>query len=159
MDNKVRNLFMLLFHGLIFALTLGFDQISKFFLFNFLEKNGGLKILPFLDLQLEFNTGCAFSLFDGCSGNAGQLVLILVSSLVILCFLVFALKRIFSGRLALPETLIISGGLGNILDRLFSGAVIDFIYLHAWNYHWPTFNFADCMVFIGILFLAKRTLK
>lgn len=159
MDNKVKTTFLFFIHALVFALTLGFDQVSKLFLYNFFQTNGSLKILPFLDLQLEFNTGCAFSLFDGCSGNNGRFVLISVSLIVVLCFLFFALKRIFSGHYTLAETLIVAGGLGNILDRLFFGAVVDFIYLHAWQYHWPTFNIADCMVFVGILFLAKRTLK
>ncbi len=157
MSNQNKSPWLLLFiHGLIFVFALGLDQLSKFFFYDLLTKSNVVKILPFFNLRLELNTGCAFSLFDGCANEHGRLILVVIGLLVICFFLISALKRMKSGFYAFGETLVIAGGLGNILDRFLHGAVVDFIYLHMNGYHWPTFNLADCMIFMGIFIVAKR---
>lgn len=145
------------FYTLVFAFLVAFDQASKHVSRDVL-KHGKIYVLPFFDLRLELNHGCAFSLFHE-HGQQTQMALCLVSLLVVLLFVGIAVYRIRSGLGALGEVLLISGGVSNLVDRLFLGVVVDFLHLHVGSFHWPTFNFADCFVIIGAMFIAKRILK
>ncbi len=106
----------------------------------------GIRVTGFFNLVLFGNDGVAFSLFDG---GAGQWVLILLA-LAIVAGLVVWLLRVEQWMVGLAIGSIIGGALGNVLDRLRFGAVVDFLDFYAFNWHWPSFNMADSAVFLGV---------
>ena len=126
------------------------DQISKFLIFKNLSIGESLNLLPVLDLYLVLNTGIAFSWFDD-GGSFGRWVLVLLVFFVCL-YLVYILLTEVSNRFeGLAFLLILSGGIGNLIDRSLRGYVIDFIYLYYDNYSFYVFNFADTFITIGVI--------
>lgn len=128
-----------------------FDQIAKYIIKTNLVLHQSVQILPVLAISYTTNTGTVFGLFQG----KNEIFVIIIS--LILALLVLSSKNIIkeygmAGKVAL--CLIFSGGIGNLIDRIFFGKVVDFIDLQ-WNYKniWPVFNFADSYVFIGIWIL------
>jgi signal peptidase II len=108
-------------------------------------------LTPFLDLTLRLNRGISFSLFarDSASGEAGLLAVTLAATGLLAWWLV-------RSRSALPAVglgLIIGGALGNAIDRLAHGAVIDYLDLHAFGRHFFVFNVADAAINIGVVLL------
>ena len=137
--------------SLIFIFLVGLDQASKFLISSQLNVGESLNLLPFLSFTLVHNTGIAFSIFnDGGVISRWILVLLITSLLTYLFFLLF--KKTSNRVLELsPLLLIISGGLGNLIDRVFYGYVVDFIHLFYGYYSFYVFNFADSYITIGIL--------
>lgn len=116
-----------------------------------------IEITPFLNLVKVWNRGIAFG-FLRESPDIFNFLLILLTPLVLLAVIFFA-KRV-SGIERVSLSLILGGGLGNWLDRIAFGAVLDFIDVHVRNYHWPAFNIADAAISLGlILFLVNHVLK
>tara|TARA_Y200000002_G_C22681569_1_gene664312 strand:- start:341 stop:826 length:486 start_codon:yes stop_codon:yes gene_type:complete len=109
-----------------------------------------LELTPFLSLQVAYNCGIAFSLFDTCTVY-NQLLLSLLSIGVCTYIIYISTNHLHIPGIFISITLIIGGAAGNILDRVLYGYVIDFIRLHYKSYFWPTFNLADSFVVIGIL--------
>ena len=132
-------------------LLLCFDQYTKQLAITHLKGQDSFVIIKrILELSYLENTGAAFSSFAG-----RQTFLILLTSVVIIImvwkFLTLPAKRRFYGmRICL--LLIISGGIGNLADRILNGYVIDFIYFVPIDF--PKFNVADCYVCIGMAFFA-----
>ncbi len=120
----------------------------------------GKVVLPFFNLKLAKNTGVSFSMFDMGTGIQ-RWVLIFFTSVFTLVLIYWA-KTNKSKIMALGLSFIISGAIANIIDRIFSKAVVDFLQFHYGQYYFPTFNLADIFIFIGaviILFedmIAKR---
>ena len=126
------------------------DQFSKYLISQTLILGENINVLPFLDFYLIFNTGIAFSFFDE-GGELGRWILVFLVLLVCL-YLVYVL---ISEKLRKYETfallMILSGGLGNLIDRSLRGHVIDFIYLYYENYSFYIFNLADTFITIGVI--------
>ena len=126
------------------------DQFSKYLISQTLILGENINVLPFLDFYLIFNTGIAFSFFDE-GGELGRWILVFLVLLVCL-YLVYVL---ISEKLRKYETfallMILSGGLGNLIDRSLWGYVIDFIYLYYENYSFYIFNLADTFITIGVI--------
>jgi signal peptidase II len=134
------------------------DQFSKAFLIEFLEAQPGyvFYINSFLDIVHTWNYGISFGLFSEYQ-KYSNVIFLISNSLIILYLIVTYVLDEKSSKLYL---LIISGGLGNLLDRIFRGAVFDFIHVHYQNYHFPVFNIADMLISIGIcLFILEVFLK
>jgi len=133
---------------IIIALALALDQGSKFLVRSNMELNTSIPLIDGL-LQLTYvqNTGAAFSLFQG-----QRLLLTIIQTVVIAVLLVYLFRRRKkdSPLLLTSLSLIVSGGLGNLMDRVMQGYVVDFIELP----HWPVFNAADIMVCVGCGLLA-----
>jgi len=130
----------------------GLDQLSKFFISSHLSLGESLNIFPFLNFTLIHNTGIAFSIFD----EGGEIIrwLLAVSVAGILAYLVFLLyKKTPNHQLELVSLLlIISGGLGNLIDRLLLGYVVDFLHVFYQHYSFYVFNMADSYITLGIIF-------
>ncbi len=110
-----------------------------------------INIMAYLDLVLVYNPGVSFSMFAS-SGMVGRYILIIIAALVSVFFFRMLLKS-HNLWYNMALALIISGALGNMLDRIFYGKVIDFIYFHVKNFHFPVFNLADSAITVGgILF-------
>ena len=136
------------------------DQVTKALIINFFNLYDSVILLPIINLTFVVNYGFAFGLLNNPSLN--QILVSIVILLIILYFLYLLIKtqdKIFQFTL----TLILAGALGNFIDRIFRGFVIDFIDIYIGKYHWPAFNIADSCITIGfivlminILFLNKK---
>ncbi len=150
------NLKNYLFVFVLSLITLFIDRISKNEILSIFEENNLEKIFinPFLDLFLVFNTGISYGLLSGESSF--QKWLLIIVSVSIVTFLLLWVKDSTSRLVNISISFITGGALGNILDRILYGGVIDFISLHAYGYYWYIFNIADVFIVFGvILFLIK----
>ena len=136
------------------------DQFTKTLVINFFNLYDSVALLPMINLTFVVNYGFAFGLLNNPSLN--QILVSLVILAIIIYFLYLLIKtqdKIFQ----LTLTLILAGALGNFIDRIFRGFVIDFIDIYIGKYHWPAFNIADSCITVGfvvlminILFLNKK---
>ena len=135
------------------------DQITKNFILQNFEIYQSIEITSFLNIVLVFNTGAAFSIFS--DGYDWQRYMLITSSITIIIFLMYYLYRYVKNNWLqqLSIYLIISGALGNLIDRVRLGMVVDFIDFHIWGIHWPAFNVADSAISIGALTLIVLELK
>jgi len=129
------------------------DQATKLWANAILNFNEPVSVLPFLNFRLLYNPGAAWSLL----ADAGGWQRWFLSSLTIvisgfLLFWLFAIKR-QQYWIASALALILGGALGNLIDRLMYGYVIDFIDFYYKTWHWPAFNIADSAISIGAIML------
>jgi signal peptidase II len=128
------------------------DQISKLLFLDLMQQNpAGITVTPFFNLVMVWNTGVSFGMFSEDSANRAW-TLIAVSFLVT-AWLLWWLWRNQSGLVAISLGMIIGGAMGNVIDRYRFGAVFDFLDFHAFGWHWPAFNVADCAIVVGVLLL------
>ena len=129
------------------------DQISKWIVLGALQPGETRYVAPFFNWVLTFNAGAAFSFLSDAGG--WQRWFFTVLALVVSVWIVTLLRRHTSEfRLSLALTLVLGGALGNVIDRLRFGAVVDFIQWHVAGYYWPAFNIADSAITVGAIFLA-----
>ena len=137
------------------------DQVSKLLILHFLPLFSAMEIIPgFFNLVHVRNTGAAFSILAGASSVWRQ-GLFVGLTIVVVGILLFAY-----GKLR-PEdrwtrtayALIIGGALGNLVDRVRLGEVVDFLDCYVGAYHWPAFNLADSAISVGALMLVISVLR
>ena len=133
--------------------VVAFDQATKFLVTRFLELYERVEVLPVLDFTLLHNTGAAFSILADASGWQRGFFVTLGS--VVSTALVVWLWRLPRGEKFLPLalSLIIGGALGNVIDRVAHGYVIDFIHAHWGGSYFPAFNIADSAITIGAVLM------
>jgi signal peptidase II len=131
-------------------LALGADQASKGWILLSLDLPArfDVPVLPGLDLTMVWNHGVTFGLLQAGSGG-GHLALGL-AALVITALLIGWMRRTDRRLVATALGLVVGGALGNIIDRLRFGAVVDFIRVHAAGYSWYVFNVADACIVCGV---------
>ena len=133
----------------VFAAAL--DQASKAAVLEFFGEAGcanhRLPVTWFLDLVLTCNSGVSFGMFNRAGLNG--LIFSVLATVVVVVLAVW-LTRVRSNFLAVAIGLIIGGAIGNVVDRLRFGAVVDFLYFHAGSWYWPAFNFADSAICLGV---------
>jgi len=131
------------------ALIIVLDQLSKYAIEHHLELFESIAVLPVLEITRLHNPGAAFNFLAGATGWQRWLFTVLaVGVSLVLCAWLRRIDRA-ARILASAVALILGGALGNLIDRLRLGHVIDFIYPH-WNQHYfPAFNFADSAICIG----------
>jgi signal peptidase II len=145
------------------ALACLIDQASKLYLLFVydLETNGPIRLAPFLDFILTRNTGISYGLFQS-SGPLGQWILLTVKVLAV-AFLWIWLARARDRLTALSLGLIIGGAVGNAIDRLAYGWVVDFVFFHVstadWEFNWYVFNLADAAIVAGVIGLLYESLS
>ena len=130
------------------------DQATKLIALAKLALHESVALAPFLNLTLVYNKGAAFGFLSSASGwqNLFFIGVALVACAVIL-YLVRQLKD--SDRLlAVALMLVLGGAIGNLLDRLLYGHVVDFIDVYYRGWHWPAFNVADSAITIGAVLIA-----
>ena len=135
---------------IIVASVILLDQVTKFFALKFLQLNTPLPLIKnFLNLTLVHNRGAAFGFFQN------QLLLFVLVSLLAIGMIIYNLKNKSSSIiLKLSLSLILGGAVGNLIDRLRFGFVIDFLDLRVW----PVFNIADSVITIAALALSWELL-
>ncbi|MBK3733718.1 signal peptidase II [Azospirillum brasilense] len=141
--------------GTIGAVILLLDQLTKWAaLDQLLDPPRVIEAAPFLNFVLGFNTGVSFGLLE--NDNPYGPWLLSGAALLVVAVLVVWAARSDSRAEAASFGAIAGGAIGNIVDRLRQGAVTDFIDVHAFGWHWPTFNVADIGITggVGLLLLS-----
>lgn len=134
----------------IAALVVVADQISKSWVLGLFAGRASriLPVTPFFNMVLTWNTGMSFGLFnDNAAVNA---LIFTVIAAVIVVGLVVWLRRTREPLLSAAIGLVIGGAVGNVIDRLLRGAVVDFLDFHVAQWHWFAFNLADAAICVGV---------
>ncbi|MBI2707769.1 MAG: signal peptidase II [Proteobacteria bacterium] len=139
---------------LIVLVVVAVDQMSKaWILYDIMNPPSILPLFPFLDIVLTWNPGVGFGLFKAHSlwGSAALVFLAMSISIALGVWLWRTKDKV----LLLSLSMIIGGAIGNTIDRLRFGAVLDFIYVHVYifGYHFPAFNIADSAITVGAALL------
>ena len=149
--------YYLLFLGLVLT-----DQFTKQIFMSSFDLGQSIVVNPFLSWTYLQNTGAAFSFLAG--GGMIQKSFLLVVSILVSIWIVIWTQRtpsIYRQKL-LGQFLLLSGAVGNLIDRTQYGFVIDFIDVHVNSFYWPVFNIADSLIFVGVallIFERKSTSK
>jgi len=139
------------------GLVVVLDQISKWVVLNQIEVGQTIYVAPFWNWVLTYNPGAAFSFLSDQPGWQRWLFTLL--ALAVSGWIALELRRHPEQKLlSLALTLIMGGALGNVIDRVRFGAVVDFIQWHAAGYYWPAFNVADSAITVGAILLVFSTL-
>lgn len=129
------------------------DQLTKYLVIMNMEPFSSLSITPFFNIILVFNTGSAFS-FLSDSGSWHLWFFMLFTALMSLALFVWIFKTPLKNKRQLWSiTFILGGALGNLLDRIQHGHVIDFLDVFYKTHHWPAFNLADASICLGAIIL------
>jgi signal peptidase II len=136
------------------AVVIGMDQLTKLLVEQHVQLYSSIYVLPVLDISLRYNRGAAFSFLEGASGWQRWFFtsLALIVSATILIWM-RRLKGASQWLLSLSLALILAGALGNMIDRLRLGEVVDFIVAHWHRAEFPAFNVADSAITVGAALL------
>jgi signal peptidase II len=142
----------------ITVLVAAVDQATKLWIASALELYQRIELAPFLNLTLVHNTGAAFSFLSSASG--WQRWFFVIFALTVGAGILVWLRRIdCRDRLSsIGLALILGGALGNAIDRLQHGHVIDFIDAYYGRWHWPAFNVADSAITVGAVLMVLEAL-
>ncbi len=135
---------------ILIAAIAGLDQFVKYLIVNRMALYETVEIWPFLHFTYVQNTGAAFSLLKN-----GTLFLGIMTMILLLLMAVFWRKP-YVKRYHLPLALLCGGAVGNFIDRIFRGYVVDYIQVTSW---FPVFNIADMMVVTGVALMALLIIK
>ena len=139
--------------GLLVIVLLGIDLLLKYLVSTYLTT---VNIIDnFFSLTYVLNDGAAFSLF------ASRTYLLILIAIICLFFIIYELKNNLDDRvLSIGYSLVLAGLLGNFLDRLIDGYIIDYLSFKILGYNYPIFNFADILIVVGIIVvIIKEILK
>ena len=138
--------------GLVTAvIVVVLDQLTKAGVLAFFAGRGPGEretITSFFNFALTYNRGISFGLFNGGAGLNAFVFSIVAAAII--AILLYWLTHASSPLLAVAIGLIIGGAVGNVIDRVRLGAVIDFLDFHVGSLHWPAFNLADSAICIGV---------
>jgi signal peptidase II len=137
---------------IIILISFFLDRISKVLVINFFSENqlNEYYVNSFLNLVLVWNQGIAFGLLQLKSYLYHSVSFFIATIIVFIFYLILISNK---KNEAFSYGLIIGGATGNLFDRLYFGAVPDFIDLHIGNFHWFVFNVADILITLGILLI------
>ena len=135
------------------------DQLTKLWVLGTFEPFEVVTVLPVFNLTLVFNEGAAFS-FLADAGGWQRYVFLLISAVMSVVFAVW-LTRIKAHEfwLAYGLVLLLGGAVGNLIDRIWLGKVIDFLQWHWSGAYFPAFNLADAAITLGVIFLLWDSIK
>lgn len=137
---------------LFFAILVGIDQAIKYIIFIALKPIGNIDIINnFFSLTYVENRGAAFGMLEG-----GKWLFVLLTIIVCIGLAIYYSKLVQQNRLFIVRVsivLICAGAVGNAIDRIFRGFVVDMLNFNIFGYDFPVFNFADICVCIGAFFL------
>jgi signal peptidase II len=142
----------------ISGLVIILDQITKWIADRSLELHVPVPVMPSFNFTLVYNSGAAFSFLSEAGGWQRWFFSLLTISICAL--LLIWLKRLDAHEkpAAIGLSLVLGGALGNLIDRLMYGYVIDFIQWYYYGYYWPTFNIADSAISVGATLLVVQGL-
>lgn len=128
------------------------DQASKLAIIRSLQLGQGFPVIPgFFDIVFVLNPGAAFGFLASLSERVRNPLFILISVIAVILIVVYHTRYLHVHRLvSLALGLILGGAVGNLVDRLRWGMVVDFLDVHVGPYHWPAFNLADSAISVGV---------
>ena len=161
MSKKYKTL-LLIIVGMVFL-----DQATKLYIDSNMELHQSIQVIKnFFQITYIRNSGAAFGILSGFKSPWLTLFFVLISVVAIGIIMFYYYKTPENQRLTLVSfALIMSGAIGNFIDRAFYGEVIDFLYFHWYQHYWPAFNVADSCITIGVslllwdMFFPKAFLK
>jgi signal peptidase II len=136
------------------AFVILLDQATKIFIHRTMELHSSITVVEnFVNITYIRNKGAAFGVLADSALRLPFLVGVSAVAIVVILFFVSRLRpeQTFS---AFPMAMILAGALGNLIDRIRLGEVIDFLDVHWYQYHWPAFNVADSSICVGVFILA-----
>jgi signal peptidase II len=141
------------------ALSLGLDQASKLAIDKSFQLYESIAVVPFFNLTYVHNTGAAFSFLSEAGG--WQRWFFAALAIVMSTIMTLWLTRLKEHEtlLAVSLSLILGGAIGNLIDRLAYGYVIDFLDVYYQTWHWPAFNIADSAITIGVALMLVESFK
>lgn len=139
------------FVAIVALIGLLIDQATKLWLLHVVDlgMTGPYRVLPVLDIVLVWNRGISYGLFQQDS-DLGRWLLVCVTVAATLALWVWS-TRVSDRFVALALALVIGGALGNGIDRLVYGAVVDFVHFHVGTFSWYVFNLADVWIVSGVI--------
>jgi signal peptidase II len=139
------------------ALAIALDQASKLVVDNTMQLYQSIPLMPYFNLTYVHNTGAAFSFLSEAGGWQRWFfaALALIISIVLSVWLARLQKH--ETLLALALSLILGGAVGNLIDRLAYGYVIDFLDVYYNTWHWPAFNIADSAITLGVMLMLAES--
>ena len=140
----------MIFMGIV-VITLLLDQIIKFWVQGIMLPYDVIPVMPYFNLRLGFNTGVSFSMFaDLGRDTIWPLVGFALALSGLLTYWAMSSKRMVE---IVGYAFIVGGALGNVVDRLYLGAVVDYLDFYYGDWHFPTFNGADVFINMGVFIL------
>ena len=136
---------------IVVAVLVIIDQVTKYWAVTSMSPGSIISITSFFNLTLVYNTGGAFGFLSQVDEVVRMAVFVAAVIVIIVCMVYFFAhyyRKSFWASLCI--SMIIGGAMGNLIDRVRLRKVVDFLDLHAADYHWPAFNFADICVTVGI---------
>jgi signal peptidase II len=144
---------------IISAIVIGLDQVTKWLMVSWLALYETVAIMPYFNLTMAHNHGAAFS-FLAQAGGWQRWFFIVLAIVISTVLLVWLSKLKPEAKLeAVSLSLILGGAIGNVIDRIYYGYVIDFLDVYIGNSHWPAFNVADAAICIGAVLLIIDSFK
>lgn len=141
------------------ALVVVLDQATKWLAEGALVPYTPAPLIPSLNLTLMYNEGAAFSFLADAGGWQRWFFAALAAVVTVVLTLWLRRLKVGEGMTAVGLVLIIGGAIGNVIDRVLTGRVVDFIDVYYGGWHWPAFNLADSAITLGVILLLLATLR
>ncbi|MDG7055728.1 MAG: signal peptidase II [Wolbachia endosymbiont of Menacanthus eurysternus] len=135
---------------LVMVLT---DQISKFYINSLIDEEEPIEIASFIKLVEVWNPGISFGM---CSALPRSNFFFSTFSILIIFILAYLIYKSSDKLTCFGFSLMVGGAIGNVVDRIYWGAVYDFIYFHIGSWYWPAFNLADIYIACGMFVLLYK---
>ena len=143
----------------ISAVIIALDQVTKWLMVSWLSLYETVAVMPYFNLTMAHNHGAAFS-FLAQAGGWQRWFFIVLASVISIVLLVWLAKLKPHAKLeAISLSLILGGAIGNVIDRIQYGYVIDFLDVYIGTSHWPAFNVADSAICVGAVLLILDSFK
>lgn len=140
------------------GLTVALDQVSKSAIDASMHLYQSIEIMPYFNLTYVHNTGAAFSFLSEAGGWQRWLFTILAAIISIVLAVWLAKLKKHEILMAASLSLILGGAIGNLIDRVLYGYVIDFLDVYYQSWHWPAFNIADSAITIGVILMLLESI-
>jgi signal peptidase II len=145
--------------SIISVVVLFLDQATKIFIDRTMDLHSSISVVEnFFNITYIRNKGAAFGFLAESSFRLPFFILISIIAVVVIIG-IFRKLRPDQKLTAVSLSLIFAGALGNLIDRIRLGEVIDFIYVHWYEHYWPAFNVADSAICVGVALLALDMLR
>jgi signal peptidase II len=137
----------------ISTLIIVLDQLAKYWAVTQLPLHQAVNVMPYFDWYLTYNRGAAFSFLADAGG--WQRWFFTITAIMISSVIFFWIKKLEPNEkmTATSLSLILGGAIGNLIDRIYLGYVVDYVQIWLGNYPWPAFNIADAAISIGAVIL------
>ena len=134
-----------------------FDQLSKMIVLDRCLEHEIIEVCPLFNLFLTFNKGVSLSMLT--SNSAYAPIALSVFAILVSGLLIYWIQKENNKLARVGLALILGGAIGNVIDRIRFGAVVDFLDFYIGDYHWPAFNIADSAICIGVFILLIASFK